>query len=1106
MAEVPSRLSDGNIIYYGDNIPIQEYREKIYARSLYSLDNEYGNTNKFSLRNKGNVASGIQSVLNVVPQYNRIQTSTNLLGNVYDAFRDEGSPLSKIGLIMLGKQLAYNSAANLATKYLPTIDLSQVLKGNPTDIFKKNIDNTITIKDSSTSTFLDKVGKTASNIFGFDTYNVFGNANPFTKNPTNVDYIKNTGNAQLTRFFKSINLNPYKSINTSDNSDYTTVLREYSNNVGVNLLDGSDIINNKKFFIFDNKKQKPYFSRSLTINPIESNAIANSNMVSSYFNSGLGEIQEYGPSYQFVIENFGEIKKYQGKTNILNYVSDEPNLSYDDKNDKLVWGRDGVGVQAETYIKDLRGDYDSIDLNQDNGILDSGNNGAKTGLLNYTKNLLNASEGNFVDITRKAFKEGTNYIGFNGSPLWKSNNSKYALETGYNVDEVGIRQHTVLDPYNNFIKTIRFKGNYVYDGSENSVINKTILPKIHPIRTDDGKIDNRNLIFSLENLAVDTIKKDTYAILADEYGTAIPLSEAGPFGGRLMWFPPYNITLNETASAKYDSTVMIGRSEPMYNYMNSERTATLTFSLLVDYPEQLRNLKYQGNNKNKIIADFFAYGGDNIPIESKIDDIELRITNLKAQIDNYGTPVIQTEPPAQILPDVTIFYPNDEPHDYNVDSIIDKMYNDYHYEIIDGLNSGVNGGDGNGFGLNNSMYFVSGLTGTIVEGKQVWTLVDNSVSQYNSIDTYGQDDNFCKLNENLKNLFSDENTRKYYSIYIRSTSSKLYLGDNEDKYNKELGNRRNLAAKNLIVNKLVKMFGMSVANELELNNIVLYNSIGSVDSGTVGAKSENMHLREVKEERKTVISFGRNKVPIDKKENNLTTKEKQEIALINADIDKLTIQLNKLKKNLTEFVFNERDNYKGSLSGFESISNNQYRPVFHSQTPEDFHRRLTFLHQCTRQGPAKRYNIVDTNGQLRARNSVFGKQPICILRVGDFWHTKVIIENVTFDYNETTWDLNPEGHGLQPMLVNITLQMKIIGGQSLKGPIDALQNAATFNYYANSTFNSKEDIYKRATDVESKQNSYYFGIDTKYDENGNVTTGIMGERNKSLIKSIGGTE
>ena len=118
-----------------------------------------------------------------------------------------------------------------------------------------------------------------------------------------------------------------------------------------------------------------------------------------------------------------------------------------------------------------------------------------------------------------------------------------------------------------------------------------------------------------------------------------------------------------------------------------------------------------------------------------------------------------------------------------------------------------------------------------------------------------------------------------------------------------------------------------------------------------------------------------------------------------------------------------------------------FSPAFHSITPEGFNSRLTFLHQCTRQG--------DTNNQIRPDNLAFGRPPVSILRIGDFFYTKIVIESMSIDYEPLVWDLNPEGVGVQPMIANVTLNFAFIGGSSLNGPIKKLQNAISFNYYAN---------------------------------------------------------
>ena len=125
-----------------------------------------------------------------------------------------------------------------------------------------------------------------------------------------------------------------------------------------------------------------------------------------------------------------------------------------------------------------------------------------------------------------------------------------------------------------------------------------------------------------------------------------------------------------------------------------------------------------------------------------------------------------------------------------------------------------------------------------------------------------------------------------------------------------------------------------------------------------------------------------------------------------------------------------------------------FDPAFHSITPEGFQARLTFLNQCTRQGETMSSSDVYqiTNN---AYNLSFGAPPICVLRIGDFYDTKIIIDNLQINFDEASWDLNEEGIGVMPMMANISLGFKFIGGSDLGGPISKLQNAVSFNYYAN---------------------------------------------------------
>ena len=170
------------------------------------------------------------------------------------------------------------------------------------------------------------------------------------------------------------------------------------------------------------------------------------------------------------------------------------------------------------------------------------------------------------------------------------------------------------------------------------------------------------------------------------------------------------------------------------------------------------------------------------------------------------------------------------------------------------------------------------------------------------------------------------------------------------------------------------------------------------------------------------------------------------------------ISQNKESKNNTEGYGNEYEYFKKVEKDSKyNFARQQivdkvklFTPVFHSISPEGFNARLTFLQQCTRQGPT---NIGSTNGYAKpATNLSFGRMPVCVLRIGDFINTRIIVNSVGISYSNgssMSWDMNPEGIGLQPMFARVTMTIMLLGGQSLTGPINRLQNAVTFDYYAN---------------------------------------------------------
>ena len=144
-----------------------------------------------------------------------------------------------------------------------------------------------------------------------------------------------------------------------------------------------------------------------------------------------------------------------------------------------------------------------------------------------------------------------------------------------------------------------------------------------------------------------------------------------------------------------------------------------------------------------------------------------------------------------------------------------------------------------------------------------------------------------------------------------------------------------------------------------------------------------------------------------------------------------------------------------------------FDPAFHSISPEGFNARLTFLQQCTRQGPTigSSDNYTENN---TANNLAFGRPPVCILRIGDFYYTKILIEGLRISFDPLMWDLNQEGIGVMPMICDVNIRFKFIGGSSLAGHITRLQNALSFNYYANT------EVYDNRSEL------------AEYDENGNL--------------------
>lgn len=1056
-------------------------RNDLISRNLYTPNRIYPITEKTQAQNVINAIGGIASIIAPFKAY-------DLSNTVYGRLIDVQTPLTVIGLAMLGRQFAFNSGSYIAKNNFPVIKVANLFDGSKnTHLFTPAVNFEITPKPavSNFQQFLNAV-----------VYYYPAKDYPFKPTSTNADFIAHTGPGQLTFLYTAMNLNIYKEgFSTSPND---VALTQSSQAIELpltrrNAIIGSDsnpLLQYKNYFNFFNTN--PYSNIKPKPTSIQE---ANGDMVDAMNNIFVDGIasntQEYAPNADYVQSVFGQTntndKDIAISQNSNDWVNTADNEFNDDNQNKIVWGRDGIAPDANKNIANLRGDNNNADSAVTGFDFPNGDKfNAWSGLLEYTRNLLNASEGNVVDQTRKAFVRGKGVVGFNGSALWVANASNYAINSGID-GKTGVRQHSQLDQYDRFAKAIRFNGNSVYAGNPNSVIYDRVLPRIHPTFpvNADGVPNNHNLMFSLENLAVRVISKNGVGIIDDEYGSQIPISEVGQFNGRIMWFPPYNMEVNESSVAAFDKTVMVGRNEPMYSYQYSERSATVTFTLLVDYPQVLKNQQYQGDNRHREIAEFFEFGGDIFNPAPIVQNTNQKIVQNQQHIDVITGPTTTAEPQVTPPPSVSIVFPNDTPIAGEENVIIDTMFFDYQYQIEPGsVQSDFLISDG----LDENIYVVTGMTGTPnVDRHFDQSLVPTLSSQY----TDGSLN--CTLNQALNVIYATPTNRPLYNINIIGGASKLnhdkivVVNGKQTPYNDALAQRRADAAKFFVQQRLKALFP-----DIKLDEITI-NAQGNSDTAANPANSSGTRAEILAkleqpatiQERFASITIVRNSTPIPKRVAPLSRADISNIDLLTKDnlaLQKVSAKQN--SKNVSQDIYNERngdvinDSGDGAiLRGFKSVSGNYYYPVFHTQTPEDFHRRLTFLQQCLRQGAAKRFDnlTADPNGVLRARNSVFGRQPIIILRIGDFFFTKVIIENLNIDYTETTWDMNPEGFGMQPMIAKVTLQMKVLGGQSLKGPIDALQNAATFNWYANSSY-TNQGLYQRPSEEADNQEKYINGI------------------------------
>jgi hypothetical protein len=500
------------------------------------------------------------------------------------------------------------------------------------------------------------------------------------------------------------------------------------------------------------------------------------------------------------------------------------------------------------------------------------------------------------------------------------------------------------------------------DKASLSVLMENGIPKYHPSILD-SKTTRKKFMLSLENLA-----------WADNLSD-LPLFEIGPGDpltgtkGRIMWFPPYELTFDENTSANWTPTEFIGRSEPVYTYNNSKRSGSLSFKIIVDHPRVINC--YRGQNNN-LVERFFA--GCVTP-EDFLRALECAVP--QTDIDEVEKKIYEKEKPKTNLPEKdqekgSVIYDEDVNCSASTENckakrvINEPSFDKIKIQVLEFIKKQLN---------NTNPKVLITLKGFASQEVQIGNFV-NPVIPTTLADSFSKD-----LKEKLL----------------------TFLQQNLD----------------------VKTF----------KNI----SPIKIESGvSVSTNDANSYRVDVQMENDTENSTEAQ--PPEKGETPVEIDPTEAINLI----DNLIID----EGPYFDFIDANYPNYFKTIS--EKIR--YFHAGFHSITPEGLNSRLTFLNQCMRQGPSiydKKTSADGVEVGVQPQNLSFGRPPICILRIGDFFHTKVAINSLQISYDGPKWDINPEGIGVQPMIASVQLSIDLIGGHSLVGPINRLQNAVSFNYYAN---------------------------------------------------------
>ena len=620
-----------------------------------------------------------------------------------------------------------------------------------------------------------------------------------------------------------------------------------------------------------------------------------------------------------------------------------------------------------------------------------------------------------------------------------------------------------------------------------SVLDSPYNLNIAPWRTDETGKGSTNIVggkvkkymFSLENLAWRT--SSAKGLTYDD----LPTCEKGPNGGRIMWFPPYDLQVDESSNANWTENNFVGRPEPVYTYNNTNRTGTLRFKIVVDHPSILnlivrKYLKNMTPEETDGIVDSFFAGCKNFDIYdlarkwpqfsvNELADLQEQLDNPNLTKEGKGKiaqdtitdveTVVEPTPEIPNLDDykgLTFYFQNDQPNPNSRDKTSKQPFN-----ILAGDYLTVSARDTNvGEALEQDKdSFRNFYNETMINHWDTkWPAFAKELYKILTGGLY-------KVRLSFKGAASSIASNDYnYDLSLRRLDAVKQLFENYT-----LGNEnafKEYMTKDILTNFEGQALGESICNSEQRDangDISQPKAISAVYSQAAAQCRkvwiDNIEFEKIDVEEEEVQLTPPPNPPIIRKDRPLAKKKKEQ-KLISKNTRR-EIANTVLMKMVTECDYFDLIKEENEFI-YDRLSEKFkfFQPAFHSITPEGLNSRLTFLNQCVRPGatiPTKQEGGGLSTG-VDAKNTAFGAPPICVLRIGDFYHTKIAIGNIGFAYDDNLLDLNPEGIGVQPMIASVTLTFNYLGGQGIKEPVNRLQNALSFNYYANTEMYDSRSI------------------------------------------------